>query len=214
MIDDLPRFLLLLLILPRFDDAKWGHFTKCPQSGVRMEQAKDPPTYSFIVDTETGGRITIVFYPLDHAIYSGTTLIGRGTNVIGGRMGPPPDPKQFGDTSKVREGNDFVLKIYWLEESRMSEVEIIKKAKEYEEKIDFIGNCIPEMVFHLDPDFLCSSIKTIRQFLGLPTDGFRRLCIIAFRRLQPIRKLKEKDMLTAYSQSFFCEYDGISGAYL
>ena len=206
--DDLPHFLLLLLILQRFDDAKWGYFTKCPQSGVGTEQVNDPPTYSFIVDTATGERITIVFYPFDHAIYLGTTLIGRGTSVIGGRMGPPPDPTQFRDTSKVREGNDLAVKTYWPEESRTSEVEIIKKAKEYGEKIDFIGNHIPEMIFHLDPNFLCSSTKTIRQFLGLPTDGSRRLRIIAFRRLLPIRKLKEKDMLTAYLQCFFCEYRG------
>ena len=63
------------------------------------------------------------------------------------------------------------------------------------EKIDFIANHIPEMVCHLDPNFLCSSTKTTRQFLGLPTDSFPRLRIIAFRRLVPIRKLNEKHML-------------------
>ena len=212
--DDLPHFLLLLLILQRFDDAKWGDFTKCPQSGVRVEQVADPFTVSFVVDAETGERITIVFYPLDHEIYLGITLIGRGTSVVGGRIGPPPEPTQFGNTSKIREGNDLVVKTYWPEESRTSEVEILRKAKEYGEKIDFIGNHIPEMVCHLDPNFLCSSTKTIRQFLGLPTDGSRRLRIIVFRRLLPIRKLKEKDMLTAYLQTFFCEYDGLSWTHL
>ena len=133
--DDLPHFLLLLLILQRFDDAKWGYFTKCPQSGVGTEQVNDPPTYSFIVDTETGERITIVFYPLDHEIYLGITLIGRGTSVVGGRIGPPPEPTQFGDTSKIREGNDLVVKTYWPEESRTSEVEILRKAKEYGKRL-------------------------------------------------------------------------------
>jgi hypothetical protein len=82
------------------------------------------------------------------------------------------------------------------------------------EKIDLIGNHIPEMVCHLDPNFLCSSTKTIRQFLGLPTDGSRRLWIIAFPQLLSIKMLKEKDMLTAYSQCFFCEFDGPSWAHL
>jgi len=120
-------------------------------------------------------------------------------------MGPPPELAQVGDTEKLREGNSLVVNIYWPEESRTSEVEILKKAKEYGKKIDFIGNHIPEMVCHLDPNFLCSATKTIRQFLGLSTDGSRRLRIIVFRRLQPIKELKEKDMLTAHLQCFFCK---------
>jgi len=212
VVDDLPHFLLLLLILQRFDDAKWGYFTECQQSGVILKQVKDLTTYSFGIEKETGGSIAVVFYPELHSIYLGTTLIGRGTSVIGGRMGPPPESTGLGDADKLREGNDLVVKTYWPEESRTSEVEILKKAKEYGEKIDFIGDHIPEMVCHLDPNFLCSSTKTIRQFLGLSTDGSRRLRMIAFRRLLPIEKLEEKDMLTAYLQCFFCEYDGPSWA--
>ena len=208
MVDDLPHFLLLLLILQRFDDAKWGYFTECPQSGVRSERVKNLPTFSLGVDKETGEKNTVFFYPNHHNIHLGNTLIGRGTSVIGGRMGPPPGPAEVGNADKLREGNDLVVKTYWPEEKRTSEVEILKKAREYGEKIDFIGDHIPEVVCHLDPNFLCSSTKTIRQFLGLSTDGSRRLRMIAFRRLLPIKKLKEKDMLTAYLQCFFCEYGG------
>ena len=56
-----------------------------------------------------------------------------------------------------------------------------KKAKEYGEKIELISNYIPEMVYHRDPNSLCSSTKTIRQFLGLPIDGPRLPRIIGFR---------------------------------
>ena len=206
--DDLPHFLLLLLVLQRFDDAKWGSFTGCPQSGIKVEAVKPLFTVSLGVDTETGERITIVFYPNDHDIYLGTTLIGRGTGVIGGRMGPAPEVSELGDTRKLRNGNDLVVKIYWPGETRTSEVDIINKAKEYGEKIDLIGKHIPEMICHLDPNFLCSSTKTIRQFLNLPTSGSRRLRIIVFRRLVPIKALKEKEMLIAYLQCFFCEFWG------
>jgi len=212
VVEDLPHFLLLLLILQRFDDAKWGYFTECPESGVRLEPIAKTPTYSLDAEKATGEKIAVVFYPELHSIYLGTTLIGRSTSVIGGRMGPPPESMGLGGADKLREGNDLVVKTYWPEESRTSEVEILKKAKEYGEKIDFIGDHIPEMVCHLDPNFLCSSTKTIRQFLGLSTDGSRRLRMIAFRRLLPIEKLEEKDMLTAYLQCFFCEYDGPSWA--
>ena len=50
--------------------------------------------------------------------------------------------------------------------------------------------------------------RATRWFLGLSTDSSRHLRIIAFRPLQQIKELKEKDMPTAYLQCFFCKYDG------
>jgi hypothetical protein len=85
---------------------------------------------------------------------------------------------QFGNLGSLRAGNDLVVKIYWPEESGTSEMDILRKAKEYGEKIDFIGNHIPEMFYHQDPNFLCSSTGTICRFIGLPTDGSRRLRVI------------------------------------
>jgi hypothetical protein len=207
LVDDLPHFLLLLLILQRFDDAKWGYFTECPDSGLKVGPGVRLTTVSFVGD-ETGQDTEITFYPEEHEIYSGMTLIGRGTCVIGSRMGPPPETTELGyDTNALRGGNDLVAKIYWPEENRASEVEILKRARKYGEKINLIGDHIPEIIRHRDPNFLCSSTKTIRQFLGLSADGSRRLRVIVFRRLVPIRTLKENDMLTAYLQCFFCEYD-------
>ena len=81
-------------------------------------------------------------------------------------------------------------------------MEILKKAKEHGNKINLIGNYISEMVCHLDPNFLCSSTKTIREFLGFSTDGSHRLRIV-FRRLLSIEKLGEMEMFTAYFQCFF-----------
>ena len=110
--DDLPHFLLLLLVLQRFDDAKWGNFTECPQSGINVEPVDNLFTVSFVADAETDERVAVVFYPEDHEIYLGTTLIGRGANVIGGREGPPLELTQIGDMKKLREGNDVVVKSY------------------------------------------------------------------------------------------------------
>ncbi|KAF9642050.1 hypothetical protein BDM02DRAFT_3194011 [Thelephora ganbajun] len=129
LVDDLLHFLLLLLILQRFGDAEWGYFTRCPRSGMK-----------------TGQGITTI-YPDDHEIYLGMTLLGRGATVIGRKRGPPPDPTQLGDTSNLQEGSDLVVKIYWPEEKRISEVETLRKAKEYGGKIGFIGNHTPGMCF-------------------------------------------------------------------
>lgn len=96
----------------RFDDVKWGCFTGCSQSRVNVAPEEKLLAVSFVADAEPGEGIAIVFYPDNHETYLGTALIGRGTSVIDGRMGPAPEPTQFGDTSKLREGNDLVLKIH------------------------------------------------------------------------------------------------------
>jgi len=130
-----------------------------------MEPVEKLSTVSFGADAEIGEKTTVILrYPNDHESYLGTTLLGRGTSVIGRRRGPPP------------------------EEDRASEAEILKKEKEYGEKVDSIGNRIPEMVCHPDPNFLCSSTKTVRKCL--PTDGSRRALIIIFRCLQPVGSQK------------------------
>ena len=203
LVKELPYFLLLLLILQRFDDAKWGYLSECPDSKVKTETKG-----GVLVASLAGDDKNIIFYPDIDDIYLGTTLIGRGTSVNGGKIGlvSNHNPGDFPTSEILRNGNDIMVKIYWPEEARKSEVEILKKAEECGKKIKFIENHIPEMVFHQDPNFLCSSTKMIREFLGLPTNGSRRLRIIAFRRLQPIRKLEEKEMLKAYLDCFFCKY--------
>ena len=229
LVDNLPHFFLLLLILQRFDDAKWGCFTGCPQSGVVTEVKDGVLVASFVAGGGDGQGTKTIFYPEDHEIYFPTTLIGRGTSVIGGRKDPGPDSIQppntgiiqdrqplntrtlrdrgFCDTTTLRSENDIVVKIYWPEEARTSEVDILRKVEEHGRKIDFIKRHTPEMICHLDPLFLCSSTKTIRQFLGLPTGECRSLRIIASKRLWPIRGLGEKDMLTAYLGCFFSKYE-------
>ena len=171
-----------------------------------MEMKNEVSTASFVAAGPTGQEREIIFYPDADNIHLGTSLVGRGTSVIGGRTGPAPDDTQLHDRKKLRDANNIAVKIYWPEEARTSEVEILKKAEECGNRFDFIKNHIPEVVCHRDPEFLCGSTKVIRQFLGLPTDGCRRLRIVAFRRLRQIRELKERDMLTGYLECFFCEY--------
>ena len=89
-------------------------------------------------------------------------------------------------------------------------MEILKKAKEHGNKIDLIDNYISEMVYHLDPNFLCSSTKTIREFFGFSTDCSHCPCIIVFRRLLSIEKLGEMEMFTVYLQCFSCKHHGKS----
>ena len=165
-----------------------------------MVEGHEDLVVSFVGDGEADGEQTqIVLYPFSHDIYFGTALFERGTNVIGGRKWPPHERKEHADNADaVRDGNNLVAKIYWPEESRASEVEILKKAKKYGEKIALIRTHIPDVVCHKDPVFAGCSTSTIRKFLGLSTKGSYRLRVIVSRRLIPIRELEEKEMLLAF----------------
>jgi hypothetical protein len=197
--EDLPHFLLLLLILQRLNGTRSGSFKDCPESGFYVQG--DTVTAVF-----EGQGHTFVFYPKHDKIrYADRKFTGRGTFVFGGREGPAPLEPLPHDVRKIQKGNDYVVKICWPEDDWTSEVDVLKKAREYGEETDLVRNHIPDMVCYLDPTWMCSSTKTIRHFLDLPTEGSRVLRIIVFRRLTAINALKEEQMLTVYLQCFFCE---------
>ena len=160
---------------------------------------------SFVGDGGAEGQKTkIALCPLSDEIFSRMILRGRGTFIIGGMEYTLYEAEGAANkVAAVKTKNPLVAKIYWPEESRASEVEILQMAKEYGRNIPFIRNHIPNMVCHEDPVFAGSSTSMIRDFLGLPTDGSRCLRVIVSPRLIPIRELKEKEMLLAYLQCFF-----------
>lgn len=133
-------------------------------------------------------------------------FVGHAKFLFGGRKGRVPSEMLEDDMDEIRKGNNYVLKVFWPKESSTSEVDILETAKEFGRYIDLIRDHIPDMVCHLDPTWIGSSTKTIRQFLGVSTEGTRFLRIMVFRRLTPIDKLQEKQMLTAYLQCFFCRW--------
>lgn len=93
-----------------------------------------------------------------------------------------------------------------------NQAEILEKTKEHGKKIDFIGHYIPEIVRHLDLNSLCSQ-RPPASFSDPPTNGSRRLRIIAFRWLVPASASKEK-VLVAYLRCFFREFEGSPWAHL
>jgi hypothetical protein len=201
--EDLPHFLLLLLILQRLDGTRSGSFEDCSESGLYTQGNIATAIFK---DERTAEERTFAFYPEHDKINRvDKKLTGRATFVFGAREGPAPSEPLGRDVNKVRKGNEYVVKVCWQEDDhRTNEVGIIKKAMEYGRETDLIRGHIPDMVCYMDPTWLCSSTKTIRRFLGLATKGSRTLCVIVFRRLRPIDTLREEEMITAYLQCFFC----------
>lgn len=194
-IHDLPHFLLLLLIFQRFNLARWGYATEATDNLDAFEQGG---RLGVTMRSEDLPSAPVVhFYPLHHVFYQGVTLIGRATTVMGG--------------TAQSEGNDVecVVKSYWPEDGRTSEVQIMKRVEEEAKEDEFIQGHVPQMLSYLQPSFPGSNTKTIRQFLQLGPEslqGTRQFTLLALKRLHSIIDLEEEKLIEVFVQVMFCMY--------
>lgn len=200
ILKNLPHFLLVLLIIQRFDLARWGFFTEFTESPVVAENSGKR-----ILRATLEVNNVIYIYPYDDPIYGGVNLVGRSTSAAGARREPGPD-SNTSNSQMIRDGNDLAVKFSWPRKSRESEVKFIEKAKEIGQSNNLVKDHIPTVVGHLEPAYFTCSTRPIRQFLGLDFTGERVLRVIAFRRLLEIKFLDEEDMLIAFLDCFFCRF--------
>ena len=201
ILDNLPHFLLVLLIIQRFDLARWGFFTAFEKSQISVITEETWPD-ALILRANFDVHNCIDIFPLEDPVYTGVNLVGRSTDLAGARRST--DPTTW-NTQDIRDGNDIVVKFSWPRNSRDSEVDFIEEAKKIGESNELVKNHIPTVRGHLDPPFVTCSTRYIREFLGLKTDGERVLRVIAFRRLEKIKYLDKEHMLIAYLDAFLCK---------
>ena len=158
-IKDLPRFLVLLLAMQRFHNRHWGlHPLIDPKFGELAEPPPNSPVVTtMLINDREQGRVDVTLDWSSENRVSHYGLNGRATNVY------PATSNKF-----ASRGN-LVAKLFWTEESRTSEPEILKKVYEIAEKEPEVRNHVPDMVFfHELPE---SSTTIIRKRLRLPEEG-------------------------------------------
>jgi len=186
--------MVLLLIMQRLPYVEWGlnPLFACatgPKPQITVED-KDLGTVDLTLDLEAEERMT----------HYG--LRGRATNVFpveSERLSKLLNEQPSQNTSK-----DMVAKLYWPEQSRESEPDILKKVQEIAEKNPDVNGHIPEMVwFH---KFDETSTANIRKILGIdkPDRGSCALYIIVFRKLVPITTLSGEEFLKAWWHVVVC----------
>jgi hypothetical protein len=82
MLDNLPHFLLVLLIIQRFDLARWGFFTEFKESKIHPKRG---PSQVSILEATFGEGDTVHIFPVDDPVYGGINLAGRSTGAAGAR---------------------------------------------------------------------------------------------------------------------------------
>ncbi|KAG1768849.1 hypothetical protein EDD22DRAFT_843893 [Suillus occidentalis] len=197
-VQDLPRFMVLLLAVQRMPYAEWGY--------NRLFELVDESSGEVRVDI---GEVDLTFDLKSDKRVTHFGLRGRATTVfpveskaLSALMPTLPHHNPHNPTSEL------VAKLYWPEEERESEAEILQKVYDIAEK-DTEGKVkyhVPEMVW--SHKFEDTSTAHIRTALGLkdPERGRRVLYIIVFKKLDPITDLSEDEFLSAWWQIILCHY--------
>ncbi|KAG2036609.1 hypothetical protein BDR03DRAFT_921315 [Suillus americanus] len=204
-VQDLPRFVVLLFIMQRMGYKQWGlHPLFEPEPGYEGEiivecEDKDKGNR----DNEGQDKKKRVDLTLDLKSKKRMThfgLRGRATSVFPVKskvLSALPRRSHF-----LNESTELVAKLFWPEEARQSEPEILEEVyKIAQEDPDVLGH-VPEMVwFH---KFEGTSTAIIRKALGIDDTGSRALYIIVFRKLDPITTLSGDELLLAWWEVVKC----------
>jgi hypothetical protein len=198
-VQDLPRFMVLLLAIQRMPFAEWGY--------NRVFEPESESSGEVRLPDEHIGEVDLAFDLKSDKRTTHFGLRGRATTVfpvksrtLSALVPTLPHHNPHNTT------NELVAKLYWPEEERESEVEILKKVYEIAMKDEEgkVKHHVPEMVW--SHKFEDTSTANIRKALGLKDAerGRRVLYIIVFRKLDPITDLSDKQFLAAWWHIVVC----------
>ncbi|KAF9458041.1 hypothetical protein BDZ94DRAFT_1301484 [Collybia nuda] len=203
-VQDLPYFVVLLVVFQRFDFGHWGVLEE-----FWPHMIHSIPQFNVKFCTE---NIVVAAEPRAD-LYQRYSLTGRCTQVytaIGAldKQYQPlsTNPLVLGELSS----DSLALKMYWPEESRPNEAEILKRAFALGKTQDAIHDHIPELL--ASRDHVCST-GIIREWLGLKyaeeeNNRYRILRILLFRKLKPLdpEQLPMKDFMRGWKQCLTCHF--------
>ncbi|KAG1803660.1 uncharacterized protein HD556DRAFT_1437417 [Suillus plorans] len=200
-VQDLPRFMVLLLSIQRMPFVEWGY--------NQVFEPEHEPLGEILVPDKDIGEVDLAFNLKSDDCTTHFGVRGRATTIF-----PVRSEKLSALVPKLAHHNPYnptnelVVKLYWPEEERESEGEILQKVYEVakEDKEGKVKYHVPEMVW--SHKFEDTSTANIRRALGLKDAerGRRILYIIVFRKLEPITNLSGKQFLTAWWHTVVCHY--------
>ncbi|KAG1803457.1 hypothetical protein EV424DRAFT_1647590 [Suillus variegatus] len=189
-IQDLPRFMVLLYALQRFELHDWGNkvFLPVQVEGKRCHEIK--------IKDEKLGEVDLLLHTSYNRRVTRYGLQGRATNVVS--VASEALTKKY---DNLQDG--MVAKIFWGEASRTSEPEILDKVDEIAKVHSSVKGHIPELLWHYK---FTNSTSAIREALGVPdpTTGSRILYILVFRKLKPITELYGRELFDVWYQCILC----------
>ncbi|VDB85546.1 unnamed protein product [Peniophora sp. CBMAI 1063] len=209
-VEDLPRFLVLLLALQRFDLSDWGFVPELDSKVQEIHRgAKAKAALLYDVPRSAEVKISLHKNPLYHRY----TLLGRGTLVLD--IDRPEALLPAGDE------RGYVVKLSWPDSGRKSEFELIAHLLEACEGVSDIVDHLPRIVASRTHDD--QSTRTIREILGIksrertarrrdetmqtiPIDAHRVLRSVVSEKLSPAEHLVGAEFLKVALDVALCHY--------
>ncbi|KAG2096083.1 uncharacterized protein F5147DRAFT_393285 [Suillus discolor] len=190
-IQDLPRFMVLLYALQRFELHDWGR-----NKDFLPIEVEGKLCHEFNIKDEKLGEVDLLLHTSHDERVTHYGLQGRATNVV--PVTSEALTKKYG---KFEDG--MVAKIFWGEASRTSEPEILKKVDEIAKRHVTVQGHVPELLWH---HTFTNPTSAIREALDVsePTKGSRVLYILVFRKLFPITQLHGKEFFDVWRQCISC----------
>ncbi|KAG1826528.1 hypothetical protein EV424DRAFT_1599821 [Suillus variegatus] len=176
-IQDLPRFMVLLYALQRFDLHDWGR-----NKDFLPIEVEGKLCHEFKIDDENLGEVDLLLHTSHDERVTHYGLQGRATNVV--PVTSEALTKKYG---KFEDG--MVAKIFWGEASRTSEPEILKKVGEIAKRHATVQGHPP---------------SEKRSVFRNPLQAVAVLYILVFRKLLPITQLHGKELFDVWRQCISC----------
>ncbi|CAL1713359.1 unnamed protein product [Somion occarium] len=220
-LQDLPRYLLLMLTLQRFRDLEdWGinmdfdpYAVKLHTGQFKDRKRADKFKEGDIVVTipSASKKIKVKFNPKKDQQYGRLSLLGRGTRVFNVKsQSTCPDPDHKEKTLKLADEN-LVMKVYWPDKSRTSESDIVSTARSIvsEHQPDLLDN-LP-VIYH-SYDYEGTDTSKIRVSLGLPIKTVKKIVtgrilrVLLMERLESMMTLQPQLFMSSWLQVVKCHY--------
>jgi hypothetical protein len=192
-IQDLPRFMVLLYALQRFELHNWGR-----NKDFLPVQVGGKQCHEFKIEDKDLGTVDLLFHISRDERVTHYGLQGRATSVV-----PVTSESLTKKYPNIQDG--MVAKIFWGEASRTSELKILEKVEEIAKEHESVKGHIPELLWH---HTFMNPTSAVREALGVPepTTGSRMLYILVFRKLRPITELHGKKLFDVWHQCILCKY--------
>ncbi|QRV83115.1 nonribosomal peptide synthetase [Ceratobasidium sp. AG-Ba] len=190
LIEDFPRFLVLLFAMQRFTLAGWGYNIKLDPGAHQIHTSANFPTETPPIKLEITDGQSVFLDPND-VIYMNKSLVSRATTVVGAS-----------GTVPGADGLRLVGKVSWPNKNRENEFEIIQHARSSGEDV---GNYLPRA-------FVCyelsehTGIMRLKLGLNQSTRPARVMRILILERLDPIIHLRGEQLFFAWVQCVRVHY--------
>ena len=184
-VKDLPRFLVLLYALQRFESSDWGRNSEFT---VHESLAKDKiEKYTVVLED----KFTFTLKPISNPRLA---IKGRATAVMEASCDQLPDKR-------------MVAKLYWAEEARRSEVDILKQVEEDAKNIPAIEGHVPDLLFWREFRLSTATVRHKLHFGDTSNIGSRKFRCLVFGKLQPIKELQDNELFSAWRQCVLCKFN-------